>query len=264
MEKINSLRLSSQHKEYYAIIGSLLHLNTKSFQVHEILDPLNPEVIIHDTDKVMKAIWTKYQTLFMSELTRPPLAVGRIESVSLETVLAAAKSISTGKGLGIDCIPDTLLKMGDPDVMIKLTELVNIVLERKYVPSPFRLARLHLINKLREGTPGTEDLRPIMISSPVIKLIEAIALSDLKITLEDKINPSQVGFLSGLNTQTHILRLVGRIMDIKASPTFNTGSWLVLFIDFKAAFDKVNHDILFAKLLNTGVRQRTIDILKIL
>jgi hypothetical protein len=97
-----------------------------------------------------------------------------------------------------------------------------------------------------------------------MKLIEAIALRDLKKKLEPKIASPQVGFLSTLSTQTHLLRLVGKIIDLKASPRFSTGSWFILFIDFKAAFDRVNHDILFSKLAETGIKERTLSIMKLL
>jgi len=172
--------------------------------------------------------------------------------------------ISSGKGVGIDCIPDSIPDTKDLDIMRKLTEFVNLVFRRRLVPSPFRFSRLHLINKLKVGVPELDDLRPIMISSPLIKLIEAIALCNLREVLEPLIHSAQVGFLSGLSTQTQILRLIGEILDRKGSPGFNSGAWFILFIDFKAAFDRVDHDILFKKLETSGVECRTINIVKLL
>ena len=103
-----------------------------------------------------------------------------------------------------------------------------------------------------------------MISSPIVKLIEAIALEDLKRALEPKIDAAQVGFLPSLNTQTQILRLVGKVIDLKNNPSYGSGRWFILFVDFKAAFDKVDHAILLNKMAGSGVRNRTINILKIL
>jgi len=57
---------------------------------------------------------------------------------------------------------------------------------------------------------------------------------------------------------------VGSVIDAKSRPTFVSGSWFVLFVDFKSAFDKVNHSILFEKLEGSGVKQRTLNILKLL
>jgi len=54
------------------------------------------------------------------------------------------------------------------------------------------------------------------------------------------------------------------MIDLKKNPSFGSRHWFILFVDFKAAFDRVNHTILFNKLVGSGVRDRTINILKIL
>jgi len=103
-----------------------------------------------------------------------------------------------------------------------------------------------------------------MISSPIIKLIESIALKELKEKLEPQICTTQTGFITGLGTQVHILRLVGKMIDIQDDPYFKSGNWFAFFVDFKSAFDRVDHTLLFQKLLNTGISSRTVNILKLL
>jgi len=51
---------------------------------------------------------------------------------------------------------------------------------------------------------------------------------------------------------------------VRSNPNFSSDSWFVLFKDFKAAFDRVDHNILFEKLVGAGAKTRTIDILKLL
>jgi len=240
MEKLNALRCSSDMKGFFAIVGNLLRLRKQAFTAQEIQDPLNPGDVLFEPDKIRPIILEKYCALFSSGDARVPFLVNDLKPASIEEVTAAAELVSSGKGLGIDCVPDVLLKMSLPRILEKLVEFVNVVFRRKMIPAPFRFARLHLINKLKDGMiPGLDDLRPIMISSPLVKLIEALALLDLKRVLETKINLAQVGFLPGLNTQTHILRLVGRVLDVRSNPNFSSGSWFVLFIGFKAAFDLI-------------------------
>ena len=103
-----------------------------------------------------------------------------------------------------------------------------------------------------------------MVTSPLVKLIESIALQELKNKLEPKITSAQVGFISKLGTHVHIVRLIGRILDIRESPEFKSGHWLTLFIDFKSVFDKVDHRILFDKLGKSGISERTVNIIKLL
>ena len=122
--------------------------------------------------------------------------------------------ISSNKGLGIDCIPDTILQDNQPEVRRKLVDFVNSLFKKSEIPIPYNCARLHLLNKLKSGVPSLEDLRPIMISSPIIKLIESIALKELKGKLEPQICSTQTRFITGLGTQTHILRLTFAFLKI--------------------------------------------------
>jgi len=147
----------------------------------------------------------------------------------------------------------------------KLLTLINEIFQKGYIPAPFCYSRLHLLNKLKDGSvPGINDLRPIMISSPIIKVIESVALADLKDTLEKKISRAQVGFLPELGTQIHILRLIGRAKDIQNSYFFAPRKWRILFVDFKAAFDSVDQEKLFERLEGSGISSRTTNILRML
>jgi len=47
-EKLNSLRLTNQLREYHAIIGSLLRLRRRTYAVQEIEDPTRPGEVIHE------------------------------------------------------------------------------------------------------------------------------------------------------------------------------------------------------------------------
>ena len=82
--------------------------------------------------------------------------------------------------------------------------------------------------------------------------------------MEPLIDHAQVGFLPKLSTQTQILRLLWKVIDCKASPRFRSGAWIILFIDFKAAFDRVDHNILLMKLETSGIKSRTLNIIRLL
>ena len=258
------MRASSRMHDFHVVVGGLLRVRKKAYIADQIENPEVPGEIVHDPQTVRSLISTKYRQLFNSDSGRLAFDVGHIEAVSQDELETSAAMVSTGKGIGIDCIPDVILSIKKQGVLEKLKGLVDRIFEARSIPTPFKFARLHLLNKLKEGVPGLDDLRPIMISSPLIKLIEAIALQDLKKTLEPLIEPAQVGFLPGLSTQSHLLRLLGKVIDCKNSPLFNSGSWLILFIDFKAAFDRVDHGRLLSKLEEAGVRRRTINIVKLL
>jgi len=264
MRKLVELRRSNEMKEFHFIVGSLLRVRKKAFSANEIESPSGSGEVTYEPEEIRSLISRKYRQLFASDSYREDFEVGYIEPATCEEISEIAGVISAGKGIGMDCIPDMILDTGDSRIMTKLTELINLFFKTGRIYAPFKFARLHLLNKLKTGVPSLDDLRPIMISSPIIKIIEAIVLGDLKGKLEHLIDHAQVGFLPRLSTQTQILRLLGKVIDCKAGPRFNSGAWIILFIDFKAAFDRVDHSILFRKLEASGIEPRTLSIIKLL
>jgi hypothetical protein len=185
LEKLRQLLQNHQMVDYYHLVGGLLQVVDYSSTVREIEDPANPGLIIHDIDQLNLELSAKYSALFASDSPRLPFKVELIARTSADEVTKASSTISKGKGLGIDMIPDSLLCSGSPRLLAKLVELINGFFHRESIPSPFCFSRLHLINKLKDGTvPTLNDLRPIMISSPIVKVVESIALVDLKLKLE--------------------------------------------------------------------------------
>ena len=180
---------------------NILKVRKSSISVREIEDLQEGRHIIHDPVELRGILSNKYSELFMSESPRVPVVLEEIESTSLKGVACSVAAISSNKGLGIDCIPDTILQDDRPEIREKLVRFVNTIFKGTSIPIPFSCARLHLLNKLKSGTPGLDDLRPIMITSPIVKLIESIALQELLLELELLICS---GFVTGLGTQRHI------------------------------------------------------------
>ena len=266
LEGLNRLKLEGLPREFHRTVQRVLGMKgSSSFSsVNEIMDPDDPNQILFEPHRLRERLSSKYRSLFCSDDEFVALEPSRIDPVDSAEILEAIKSIKTNKGLALDCISDSILVDPSPEVLGKLVGLVNIILSKGVVPAPFCQSRLHLLNKLGTGVPGLGDLRPIMISSPVVKLIESIALRELRVKLQPRISKAQVGFLPHLGTQTHLLRLLGRMKDIQANPGFRPLTWHVLFIDFKSAFDRVNHEMLFSKLQRGGITERTLSILKVL
>jgi hypothetical protein len=264
LEKAKSCKLENDLKSFHMIVQNIMKLRKQNTSVHEIDDPQDAGQVIHEPERLRRTLSEKYQLLFGSTTSREPFQVGDISPATNEEIEMCLGAISCGKGMGMDCIPDTILHLPHPKLRRKLRQFVNAIFKDRMIPPPFSYARLHLLNKLKSGVPSLEDLRPIMITSPLIKLIESVALVELKSKLEPAITASQIGFVSKLGTHVHILRLLSRIIDIKDSPRFKSGRWFSFFIDFKSAFDKVDHQILFKKLQGSGISQRTINILRLL
>lgn len=111
--------------------------------------------------------------------------------------------IARDKGLGIDALPNSIMLSKSSLIKEKLNDLVIGILREGVISTPFKFARLYPLNKLKNGLPGLDDLRSIMVSSPIVKIIEFLALIDPERTLQGKISSPQVSFLSELNAGAH-------------------------------------------------------------
>jgi len=61
-----------------------------------------------------------------------------------------------------------------------MTLIVNEIFIRKNIPDEISTGRLMLLNKKPSELPNIDNIRPINIGGPLIKVIEAITLKELK------------------------------------------------------------------------------------
>ena len=111
-----ALRKASKLREFHLILGSLLHLRKSGAVVTELLNPDHGGDEVLMTSEQMRSILVeKYSNLFRSSEPIQSFCVGNIQPVSEEQVSdIILRSISKGKGLSMDCIPDILLSLMNP------------------------------------------------------------------------------------------------------------------------------------------------------
>ena len=105
-------------------------------------------------------------------------------------------------------------------------------------------ARLIPLNKKHPQIPKADEFRPIIVMSPIIKLLEARLLPKLQLYLQMNLQRSQTGFVPGMDIYVNIHRALKQIHARikKKKPVF------CLFLDFKSAYNSVPHKELFTKL----------------
>src|SRR5690606_12962758 len=145
----NHFRKNKELKEFHRIVGTILRLRKASLSVHEIEDPADPSQIIYEPNELRKILSEKYRTLFLSDTQRAHFSVGEINPTTSKEVAEAASTINLNKGLGMDCLPGSILQAPCLIIRAKLTEIINHIFKLEEVPFPFSCARLHLINKLK-------------------------------------------------------------------------------------------------------------------
>lgn len=106
--------------------------------------------------------------------------------------------------------------------------------------------RLICLNKGMSLSPELSELRPILIMSPIVRLLEKPIAEELSIYCNEHCHSSQAGFLRDKTTSTNLCRLVKHVHNRN-----NTG--FLVFFDLAKAFDSVDRRILRNLLVQKNV-----------
>lgn len=109
----------------------------------------------------------------------------------------------------------------------------------------------------RRPTQGLLNHRPISLTSSLSKVAEGFVIGmSLKPAVLQSIDPAQYGFIPGSSTTHALISTFHRWL----SATDGTGaSVLTALLDFRKAFDFMDHHALIAKLYSLGVKPRSIN-----
>ena len=153
---------------------------------------------------------------------------------------------SAVEGLSTRVLMDAFLSITD-----EFTFMFNLSITSGIFPDEWKVATVIPLQK--DGNKeDVNNLRPISLLPFPGKLLEKLVHSQLSAYLENNtlLNDCQGGFRHGISTINKIAELTDDIY--KAMDSKETT--VAVFIDFKKAFDTVNHAILLSKLRHMGVR----------
>ena len=168
-----------------------------------------------------------------------------IPQISIETVEKFLKHIDVSKATGCDNIGPRLLKIAAPYIAKSVTYICNQSIKMSEFPEKWKEAK---VTPLHKG--GTKDVlnnyRPISILPTMSKLLEK-HIHDSLMTFLVKFNllhKSQSGFRPNHSCETALIGMVSKWLE-----SINKGSLIgTVMIDFKKAFDLVDHSVLLKKL----------------
>ena len=176
---------------------------------------------------------------------------------SIEEYRKVKMKLNTGKAPGHDGIPPEVLKYCDLDEII--LQFANDVLTKEVKPEQWSV--LDIIPVPKSGDLGlTTNYRGISLSAIAAKMTNKMILNRILPAIDPHLRPNQNGFRPGRTTAAHILAL-RRI--IESAKKFNLKAILV-FIDFKKAFDSIHRGKMLKILQAYGIPEKLVKAIAVL
>ena len=260
---LNELKLNENNaKKFWKVIRSVIPSN-KSCS--------NSEILLRDGDiKIDKAEVAHFiNDYFVNIGNLPPqldkrsigegnspMEVGPDESMGYAwsgvgelEVYKAVKSINTSKSSGLDNISSMVIKLAFESLIPEVTYMYNLSLEKACFPDNWKKALVVPIPKQGNLT-KVQNYRPISLLPLPGKVLEKLVHSQLSEHLETDslLSDNQFGFRKSRST-VHAIAQVTDFINKKMDAHLAT---IALFIDFKKAFDCVQHPVLIRKLKDLG------------
>ena len=137
---------------------------------------------------------------------------------------------------------------------------LNQIWTNEQFPDTWKQSTLIPILKPTKPTSDPASYRPISLSSCASKLMERMVNGRLRTYIESNqlLTPYQNGFRPGYSTADGLAHLINTVQTGFQSKH----ATVALFLDLKAAFDKVHHSALMIKIHKTGIRGRLATFIK--
>src|SRR5215469_10441436 len=265
LKKCKSDELNIRNKN---LIFSYKNKNTKNFWNHiqkgkggksnlpSIIDnEVDEQIVVEKFSKIYKSVLDDEHCQCENGHTLQP--VQWHDAFYLFNTEEARNIVSNLKPtLGPDLIHLYHLKHGTDRLLRLVTKLLNSCEMHNFFPSEMLKGLINpIIKDEKKDLSDINNYRPIMASSVFLRILESLILYRLQRYCN--VNDRQHGFRTGHSTSSAIYVLKETI----SSYLNNKSSIYAAFIDLTKAFDKVNHNILFQKLLKLGIPNILLNII---
>ena len=178
------------------------------------------------------------------------------ESLPSEEIQRAIRSAKNNKATGEDNIPIELIKNADDGTVEDFVEIVKSIYNGDEIPKQW-LTTLFVPIPKKKNTPRCDEHRTIALIPHGMKVLTKVITNRISGALIDQLDDNQFGFRANRGT----LEGVACLKTILGN-RINMGEETYLcFIDFKKAFDRVDHAKLIEILRERSVPEREVQLL---
>jgi hypothetical protein len=187
--------------------------------------------------------------------------ISTIPFITIHEVYTIIVGLKNNNSSGLDGISNKMLRFAAPVICESLAYIYNLCFSKNYFPSSFKIAKVRpLLKSSSLDSSKLENYRPIsllsVLSKPFEKHIYKATLQHL--TQNDLIIDSQSGFRQKHSCHSALTKIIDNW-----HLNINNGKMCgAVFVDFKKAFDMIDHDILILKLETMRVNKNSVQLLK--
>jgi hypothetical protein len=175
-------------------------------------------------------------------------ADSQVPNISPEETAVLLRCTNISKAGGLDNIPNWILREYSYELALPVSMIINSSIAEESLPTIWKLANVVPLPKKSKTEDITGDLRPISLTPTLSKLAEHFIVHEhVKPAILEKLGSDQFGCIPGSST-THALV---SMFHNWAKATDGTGNDVRVFVmDYKKAFDLIDHKLVMAKLSN--------------
>ena len=192
-----------------------------------------------------------------SGLNKTQFTIPHITPQKVEELL---QHMPSHKANGSDGLGAKILKAAAPAISMPLSRLINRCIDTGTFPSAWKSAKVTPIYKGQGSKEDKNNYRPISVLPLLSKIFEKHVHQALYSYMRSNnlLYNLQSGFRRSHSTETALVRLIDQLLlDMDKDQVSG-----LVFIDYKKAFDLIDHDILLSKLETYGVAPKELLLFK--
>lgn len=255
-QQLESFASSGRHVKYWEQWNSFCRNNKVMVETHLKIDDF-----VHYFDVLKNPPESSVHQFDLEFLNEIQIALSSIEidnaiekfptdqPISFSEVRHQLIKLKSGKAPGIDGIGNEFFKYACDELIEPLTTVFNYIWQNRVFPDKWSEGIIQPIHK-KGSTEQVDNYRKVTLMASMGKIFEAILNQRLTFQCEafQIEDPNQFGFCRDRRTSDNIF-IIDTLISYQRS---KKKSIFVSFIDFTKAFDFVNRDFLYYKLLKMG------------